>query len=143
MISAFDFTERDQVARVKLQLRVQVERFDVMDLQALAFVATGHTSRLPQEMLLLHTMPLRAAFLPMFPGYCQTMVSPPWPPAPLSARTTCSTSSSPAPSAGESQDHEQDNEYRNYQHERRIRSKSGDKFMVEKCEFALHIYMPL
>ena len=32
MISASDLTERDQIIRVKLQLRMQMERLDMMDL---------------------------------------------------------------------------------------------------------------
>ena len=48
MFSAPGLTQRNQVVRVKLQLRVEVEGFDMMDLQPLAFVATGHTNRLAE-----------------------------------------------------------------------------------------------
>jgi hypothetical protein len=65
MISAWAFTQSDQVVRVKLQLRIKVEWFDMVDLQPSAFVATSHTGRLAESVLLLDSRPLGAAFMSM------------------------------------------------------------------------------
>ena len=46
MFSAIDLAQRNQVVRLKLQVRVKVKGFDMMDLYPIAFVATGRTSRL-------------------------------------------------------------------------------------------------
>lgn len=43
MISASQFTQRNQIVRIKLQVGVQVERFDMMDLQAMPSMAAHHT----------------------------------------------------------------------------------------------------
>src|SRR6266571_1287836 len=74
MVSAPGFTQRDQIVRVKLQMRVKVEGLDMMDSQPLAFVATGHTSRLAESMLLFHSGPLGASFMPEPPGSFRSMV---------------------------------------------------------------------
>jgi len=74
MVSALDFTQREQIVRVKLQMRVKVEGLDMMDLQPLAGVATGHTSRLTESMLLFHSGPLGASFMPKPPGGFRSMV---------------------------------------------------------------------
>jgi hypothetical protein len=47
MISPWDFAERDQIAWVKLQLRIKMEWFDMMDLEY-SFVTTGSASRLAE-----------------------------------------------------------------------------------------------
>lgn len=72
MFSAPGLTEGNQVVRVKLQLRVKVEGFDMMDLHPATFVATGHTARLAESMLLFDPGPLGAAFLPLLPGYVRS-----------------------------------------------------------------------
>jgi hypothetical protein len=74
MFSAPSLTQCNQVVRVKLELRVKVEGFDMMDLHPAAFVATGHTCRLAESMLLFHPGPVGAAFQPKAPGYVRAMV---------------------------------------------------------------------
>jgi hypothetical protein len=97
MIPAPAFTEGNQITRVKLQLRMKVEGFDMMDLQSPAFVTTGHTSRLAQEMRLSHALPPGTTFMPVVPGYVRSVISflyspfrrtvcPPCPPPGRSAR---------------------------------------------------------
>ena len=58
MISAPDFTQRDQVVGVKFQVRMKMEGFDMMDLQLFAFVAASHACRFAESMLLCHSGPL-------------------------------------------------------------------------------------
>jgi hypothetical protein len=74
MISTPAFTERNQIVWVKLQLRMKMKRFYMMDLQSPAFVTTGYTSRLTKKMLLLYFRPLRATFMPMPYGYACSMI---------------------------------------------------------------------
>ena len=76
MFSAIDLTQRNQVVRVKLQMRVKVEGFDMMDLYPIAFVATGHTGRLAESMFPFHSGPLRASIKPMLPGYFRSVIQP-------------------------------------------------------------------
>ncbi|GHO47760.1 hypothetical protein KSX_59230 [Ktedonospora formicarum] len=66
MVLASHLTERDQVARVKLQFWVKVERFDMMDLDFFALIATGSTGRFSKQVLILHSGPFTTSFLPMF-----------------------------------------------------------------------------
>src|SRR5258708_34986831 len=74
MISAPGFTQRDQVARVKFQLRMKVERFDMVDLQLVAFVATDHTCRLAEAMFFCHSGPLWTSFMPMLSSYVRSVI---------------------------------------------------------------------
>jgi hypothetical protein len=66
VIPARKFAQSDQVARIKLQVGVQMKGLDVMDLQALAPMTTGYAGRLVRKMLMRHTRPLRTALMPMF-----------------------------------------------------------------------------
>ncbi len=68
MFSAPGLTQGDQIVRVKLEMRVQVEGLDMMNLQVPTFVATGHARRLAEPMLLFHAGPLGAALLSQPPG---------------------------------------------------------------------------
>ena len=77
MLSASDFTQRDQIVWVQFQSRVEVKRSDMMDLYSLALVATAHTGWLVQEMLLFDPGPFGAAFPPIAPGYARPMVHSP------------------------------------------------------------------
>jgi hypothetical protein len=74
MLSALDITQGNEITWVKLQMRMKVEGFDMMDFQSPAFTTTGHTSRLTQEMLLSHSPPLRTPFVPMASSYVCSMV---------------------------------------------------------------------
>ena len=74
MISAPSLTECDQIVWIKLQLRVKVEGFDVMNLQLFALVATGRTRRLAEPMLLCHVGPLGPSFTSVLPGYVRSMI---------------------------------------------------------------------
>ncbi|HEY7419174.1 MAG TPA: hypothetical protein VH593_28585, partial [Ktedonobacteraceae bacterium] len=44
MISPFSLAQSDQVLRIKLQLRMKVEGFDMMNLQFFPLVTTGHAN---------------------------------------------------------------------------------------------------
>ena len=73
---ALDFAQRDQVVRVKLQVGMEMEWFDVMDLNAQTCVAAGRTGRFAHKMLLFNPVPFRAPLTPMFPSYLRSMIVP-------------------------------------------------------------------
>src|SRR5690349_12576981 len=64
MLSARGLAQRNQIAWIKLQLGMQVERLDMMNLQMLALVTTGYTRGLAQAMLPFYSGPFGAACMP-------------------------------------------------------------------------------
>jgi len=79
MLLARGLTQRDQVVGVQLQVRMQMERFDMMDLQIPASIPTGHTVGFAQQMRGGHTSPMGTAFMPMPPGDVCAMIHMPTP----------------------------------------------------------------
>jgi hypothetical protein len=112
MIPAPAFTEGNQITRVKLQLRVKVEGFDMMNLQSPAFMTAGRTSRLTQEMLLPHSLPLGTAFMPMMSGYVRSMISSLYSPFPM---TVCPPRSTPGRSLSLLYETKSSDEYKYHQ----------------------------
>ncbi|GLV61021.1 hypothetical protein KDH_78380 [Dictyobacter sp. S3.2.2.5] len=55
------FAEGDQVARIKFELRIEMEWFNVVNLQSFSPVATDHAGRFAAEMLMRDLGPFGAA----------------------------------------------------------------------------------
>lgn len=85
MLSPSGFAERNQIIRIKFQLGMQVEGFDMMHLHFFASVPAGDARGLAQKMFSCHSRPLRAAFTPMLSGDVRSVVQP------LTAERTCSS----------------------------------------------------
>lgn len=120
MVSATQFTQRNQVVRIKLQVGVQVERFDMMDLQAMPSMAAYNTRGFNCQVLVCHPRPFRAAFVPMLPGYMRSVVNPavnlierrPYAPlAVLAARRRSTARGRMAPASPDTNDLEKNNRH--------------------------------
>ena len=77
VISALNLAQRNQVARIKLQFRVKMERLDMVNLQSLPPIATGDTGWLVEKMLLLYSRPFRTPFTPVLMSHLPSVVSSP------------------------------------------------------------------
>jgi hypothetical protein len=60
MLTPWCFTERDQIIWIKFQVRVQMKRLDMMNLQMFALMTTGHARRLTPQVLMRHSRPFGA-----------------------------------------------------------------------------------
>jgi hypothetical protein len=113
MISAFDFTERDQIIWIEFQIGMQMEGSDMVDLYPRTLIATGHTGWFAESMFPFHSGPFGTACLSMPGGYlCSVVTFPGSALRPCAYSSACSDcrASSPAPSpTGKCQ---QDNDYK-------------------------------
>jgi len=76
MISPSDFAKRNQIVRIKLQLRIKVEGLDMMDLQSPALMTTHHASGFAREMRVRYGWPLWTTLLvSIFTRYRQPMIA--------------------------------------------------------------------
>lgn len=84
MISPSDLAKRNQITRIKLQFRIEVEWLDMVDLQSPALVTTNHTAGFAREMRVRYGWPLWTTLLmPIFTRHRQSVIPCPCPRAPL------------------------------------------------------------
>lgn len=74
MLSPSGLAQRDQVLRIKLQLGMKVEGFDMMNLQFSPPITTGHANWLAAQVFLLYPGPFRTSLMSMQPGYTRSMI---------------------------------------------------------------------
>lgn len=68
MVPSLDLAQRNQVVWIKLQFGKEVERFDVMNLQAPSSITTGHAGRLLQQVFSGECRPFGTSAPPVKPG---------------------------------------------------------------------------
>jgi hypothetical protein len=111
MISTPAFTQSNEIMWVKLQMRVKMKGFDMMDLQSPALTSTGHTSGFTQQMLSSHSRPLGTSLMTILSGHMCPMVSPPRYPLHGMVRLPHPTLTIPTSESQESQPRNEHNKY--------------------------------